>query len=106
MAEPTKASDLEEVPGVGWRTRIRCGGKLRQRFVIKILDRTAARRRDDELRALARMLVKAGHSAQAPVILRNAADAHASRFAEIKKLAEGLCVGRFVPKPRTMTVRE
>jgi integrase len=98
-------SDLEQVPE-GWRTRIRYGAKQRQRFTIKLQDRAAAAKRETELRALAHMLTKAGHSAQAPVILRNAAEANTVRFTEIKKLAEGLCAGRFVPKPRAMTVRE
>jgi integrase len=98
-------SDLEQVPG-GFRTRIRYGANQRKRFTIKLLDRTAAAKRETELRALAHMLTQAGHSAQAPVILRNAAEADAARFTEIKKLAEGLCAGRFVPKPKAMTVRE
>jgi len=50
--EPRGAPKLIPVPGVGFRTRIRYGKHGRDRFLIKILDYTAALKRDRELREL------------------------------------------------------
>ncbi len=76
----------------GHRVRLRYGKGLRGRFLIRLLDPVAAERRAVRLRALAELLSSAGHSAEAPIILRKAAAVQSEKdFAEAARVAEELC---------------
>ncbi|HEY2408852.1 MAG TPA: site-specific integrase [Polyangiaceae bacterium] len=84
--------DLEPVPGIGHRVRLRYGKGLRDRFLIKITDEAAAQRRAQRMRELADMLAAAGHSAEAPIILKKAgAVASEADFVDAARFAEDLC---------------
>ncbi len=76
----------------GHRVRLRYGKGLRGRFIIRLHDPAAAQRRYTRLRDLAELLASAGHSAEAPIILRKAAAVHSDRdFDEAVRVAEELC---------------
>ncbi len=85
---------LEPVPGVGFRVRIRYGKGLRDRFTIKLADVTAALKRAETMTELARMLTKAGHSEQAPLLLTKLGEADDAKAREIRNWAQKLCLGQ------------
>src|SRR5664280_563037 len=91
--EPRGAPALKPIPGLGFLSRIRFGKGLRDRFIIKILDRNAAERRDRELRELARLLTKSGHAEQVPLILGKAAEADDAKLKDIKRWTDRFCRG-------------
>jgi integrase len=105
------ADDLERTPEGFFKTRLRYGKGLRGRFLIKLTDEEAAKRRDERLRELAEMLSAAGHSAEAPIILKKAAAVTSEAdFAEAARFAEELCAtspkARSVIQKRAITFRE
>src|SRR5258706_7438272 len=84
--------DLERTPEGFFKTRLRYGKGLRGRFLIRLTDEEAAKRRQVRLRELAEMLSAAGHSAEAPIILRKAAAVISDAdFAEAARVAVQLC---------------
>ncbi len=85
---------IEPVPGVGFRVRIRYGKGLRDRFAIKLADETAASKRAETMAELARMLTKAGHSEQCPLLLTKLGEADEGKAREIRNLAQKLCLGQ------------
>ena len=68
------ADNIERVEG-GHRVRIRYGKGQRQRYFMPLTDSKAAGRRAATLRKLAALLTRTGRGAQAPVILKKAAEA-------------------------------
>jgi len=108
VSQPRGAPKLEPVPGVGFRTRIRYGKHGRDRFLIKILDYTAALKRDRELREMARLLTKSGNAAQVPLMLAKAAEADDTKLKEIKRWTDRLCRGEAVASrvSRTTTFKK
>lgn len=110
MVENQGLKDLEKT-SEGYRLRLRYGKGLRGRFLIRLTDEAAAERRAVKLRELAELLASAGHSAEAPIILRKAAAVQSDRdFAEAVRVAEDLC--KASPKAikrlqaRSLTFRE
>src|SRR5688572_22319965 len=88
--------DLTRVKG-GWSVRIRCGAGQNPRFVIALKDETAARRRADRLRELARLLVAAGKTEEAPLVVRKgAAQPTEEAFRQVEIFVAELC--KDVPK--------
>jgi hypothetical protein len=79
-----------------------------RRFLIKLTDEEAAKRRAVRLRDMAEMLSAAGHSAEAPIILKKAAAVtRESDFAEAERVAEELCAtSPKAPKKRAVTFGE
>jgi hypothetical protein len=76
----------------GHRVRLRYGKGLRARFLIRTLDEDVAERRATKLRELAAQLVAAGHSAEAHMILTEAAGAASDRdFDAYIKVGEQFC---------------
>jgi integrase len=57
----------------GWSVRIRCGSGQNPRFVIPLEDEHAAKQRAEKMRQIARMLVAAGLTEDAPTVLRKVA---------------------------------
>ena len=95
MMRPTSVEpvSLEEVPGVGFRARLRYGKGLRQRFLIKCTDRAIAQSRANRMRDVAELLTAAGHSADAPLVLKTAGEAASEKgFVEVLVVAEKLRV--------------
>jgi integrase len=96
--------DLERTPEGFYRTRLRYGKGLRARFLIKLTDEEAAKRRQKRLRELAEMLADAGHSAEAYIILKKAAAVSNDRdFADAVKFAEALCAETDTNRKRKKT---
>jgi integrase len=111
MTDTKHADDLERTGDGFFKTRLRYGKGLRGRFLIKLTDEEAAKRRAGRLRELAEMLGAAGHSAEAPIILKKAAAVRSdSDFAEAVRVASELCAtsqkARKVIQKRMITFRE
>ena len=83
------ADTIERVRG-GHRIRIRYGKGQRQRYTMPLTKPEEAERRAATLRELAAMLTKAGRAAEAPIMLRKAAEARAdSVLAEVMAFRRG-----------------
>jgi integrase len=90
----------------GFRVRLRYGKGLRARFLIRLRDEAEAERRAAGLRELAAMLGRAGHTAEAPLILKRAAGTPSEReFREAVKIATELCGDKGKPKAKRAVVR-
>jgi integrase len=96
-----------EPHGVHFRTRLRYGKGLRQRFVIALSDASKAQLRANKLQELANALSRAGKVAEAPVLLKRGGEVQSERdFADVLKVADELCrsqgkVSKLVAKPVT-----
>ena len=90
----------------GFRTRLRYGKGLRGRFLITLDDeRMAERRWKTGMRDVATLLMRAGHSARAPIILEEAGKAPTERdLADAVRIAEALCVGKGSGKRKVSAV--
>jgi hypothetical protein len=76
----------------GYETRLRYGKGQRRRFVIKLHDEAAAQLRADTLQVMANLLAKAGKQADAPIILRRAAELqNESDFCDVVQFVEQMC---------------
>jgi len=111
MTSEVKGDELERTPQGFFRTRLRYGKGSRGRFVIRLKDENAAKARAVRLRALAEMLGAAGHSAEAPVILKKAgAMVGEADFAAVVLFAEQLCAtspkAQSALQKRAITFRE
>jgi hypothetical protein len=85
-------SEALERTADGHRIRLRYGKGLRARFLIRALDEAVAEYRASKLRDLAAQLVAAGHSAEAHMILTEAAGAASDRdFDAYIKVGEQFC---------------
>src|SRR5262245_50043938 len=103
-----EAEGLEPV-GDGFRVRLRYGKGLRDRFLIRLHDEDAARRRATKMRELADMLAAAELSSEAPIILKKAGDVGTdAELREVMRFAEGLCAksGKGTRPARKATFRE
>jgi integrase len=86
-----KAPKLEQVAG-GWSVRLRCGKGQNPRFVIRLAREFETQARAAKMAELARLLVRAGRTTEAPVILRKAGEqTTAAGFAEVERYALDLC---------------
>ncbi len=91
-APKSPATDALEKTRDGYRVRLRYGKGLRGRFTIKLKDEAEAEKRAIKLRAMAEQLGRAGHFAEAPLLLKRAAGvASAADFAEALKICDELC---------------
>jgi len=89
---PAEPDDGLEPTAEGFRIRLRYGKGLRGRFLIRLLDRAAARRRAKRLRELAELLSRSGRSAEARLVLVKGGEVQNDReLAEVVKVANELC---------------
>ncbi len=95
---PMENTKLDPAPDGFW-VRLRYGKGLRGRFLIRVADEAEAGVRAVRLQELAAMLGSAGHSAEAPIVLEEAAGATSAKdFAEAIRFAEDLCAGKGSPR--------
>jgi hypothetical protein len=88
-------TDQLERVAAGYRVRIRYGKGQRQRYTMPLRSAVEAETRAATLRELAGMLTKAGRSAQAPVVLKKAAEATTQAVVdEVVAFARALCSER------------
>jgi integrase len=86
----------------GWRVRIRCGNGQHHRYRILLTAERDALARAHRMSELARMLVRAGKTGEAPVILRKAGEQTTETgFAEVVAFAHELCAPPAPEKPCT-----
>ena len=91
---------LERIAG-GWSVRLRCGKGQNPRFVIRLAGQSDALARAVKMSELARVLVRAGLTAEAPVILREAGEqATDAGFREVDAYARELCAEASKPGGR------
>jgi integrase len=98
-----------EAFGQHFRTRLRYGKGLRQRFTIALTDERKAQERADKLQELANALSRAGKSAEAPLLLKRGGEVTTDRdLADVLKVADELCrkANRAALTPRRVTFRE
>ncbi len=95
----TPVPSIEAVPG-GFRTRLRYGKGLRDRFLIRIADETEAAKRAAAMQELANVLARSGHSDMAPAMLARAGEADARGFRDLVRVAEGLAAGKLKRAPK------
>lgn len=68
-----KAPTLEPIKG-GFAVRLRCGAGQHHRFRIHLTSEAAAQERAQRMAVLARIMVGAGKTAEAPIVLRKAGE--------------------------------